>query len=1026
MNNSQTPNNKIKAGSLLLILLLVFSTISATLTFVEGEEEYAFSFKIDYPDGPYYMTFDNSGNLYVSERYGNKIQKFKADGEFITSFGEPGSGAGQFDDPEGIATDDSYLYVADCNNSRIQRFDLNGGYAGYSGEFGTADGQYIRPAAVALDPDGVFGYVADRDNNRITKAYIDTSAFILKWGSSGISYNQFNCPQSIAVDNDGFVYIGDEGNHRIQKFTSMGEYVTQWGGLGTEDGKFNDPEGIAIDSSNNIYVVDSGNNRIQKFYPNGTFITKWGTPGMELGQFNKPYGIAINATDAVYVADTGNKRIQIFTHTTPTTGTLIVECTDNRGEPLSATDIISTSQPEEQTPLQGTADENGIAEFREVRPGAYTIETSRNGQVIGRQSTEVSAGQETRTIVAQAPSAINLSIQVKNTNNAPVPGAKVLMVNMPDGQFASTGYTDANGKATDYSLLPGDYVYEVSKLGYTTATTDTVTVTTSGTTEITVILSTELSTTGNLKIIVLDTLEAPILGGHVESFVVPSGQTRLDLTSESSHNFFFSNVKSGVYELKASKSDYITTNTGQVNVVSGQTTEVTIILNAEAQPTGDLEVTVKNIWGNPVGGATVSMTSATNNMQPLLSDITNLQGLVVFTRVLPGNYILKVQMNGFNDATSDPVTVVTGRSTDVTITMHSNVLDRFVFNPISNTQIKDNEFDIIITAKDPFGEKLESYSGINSLTGSNAQISPTSTGQFIEGIWQGRVKVLEITSSIRLITTNSDGKSGESNSFEVIGPASDTRTPTEISCEVEIRYHEGLISAWTTPVGFFINGTIIPPIPNIPVHMEIVRGTPAEPDFLHTSVTNTNGKFSTYWSKDGGSREEEFEVQVSWDGDSLYLGSTKTLIFNFPKAGSPCLIATATYGGSYAAEVVYMRHVRDDLIGSNEVGKILVTGWNKFYYSWSPPIAYTISESTGLKSIFSILLLPLLGMIHVIAFEYNIIAPFSTELASIISFLTAAILATSIYIILPVFAMLKIRTRKPRNRRVVSCPDIST
>jgi hypothetical protein len=175
--------------------------------------------------------------------------------------------------------------------------------------------------------------------------------------------------------------------------------------------------------------------------------------------------------------------------------------------------------------------------------------------------------------------------------------------------------------------------------------------------------------------------------------------------------------------------------------------------------------------------------------------------------------------------------------------------------------------------------------------------------------------------------------------------------------------------------------------------------TPLGGDIIYT---NSDGKFETYYSKDGGQREEEIEVRVSWEGNAEYKESTKTITFIFPKTGLPCIIATATYGSPYASEVVYMRHVRDDLIGSNDVGKILVTGWNRFYYLWSPPIAHSISGSPPLRSSFTILLLPLLGSMHIVAFVFESIAVFSPELASIISFLTAAVLATSIYILIPI------------------------
>src|SRR4051812_6490675 len=52
-------------------------------------------------------------------------------------------------------------------------------------------------------------------------------------------------------------------------------YVTQWGGYGSGDGQFILPAGVATDSAGYVYVVDQNNNRIQKFSSSGTFLAKW-------------------------------------------------------------------------------------------------------------------------------------------------------------------------------------------------------------------------------------------------------------------------------------------------------------------------------------------------------------------------------------------------------------------------------------------------------------------------------------------------------------------------------------------------------------------------------------------------------------------------------------------------------------------------------------------------------------------------------------------------------------------------------
>ena len=169
------------------------------------------------------------------------------------------------------------------------------------------------PHGIAIDVGGNI-YVADEGNNRIQKFSPD-GALITRWGSYGIGDGQFNRPSCIAIDGNGNVYV-TEWNSRIQKFTANGEFITKWGSYGSGDGQFiGGLIGIAADSSGNIYVVDSGNYRIQKFSSDGTFITKWGSYGSGDGEFDwkeGKAGIAIDGSGNVYVVDSGNFRIQKF------------------------------------------------------------------------------------------------------------------------------------------------------------------------------------------------------------------------------------------------------------------------------------------------------------------------------------------------------------------------------------------------------------------------------------------------------------------------------------------------------------------------------------------------------------------------------------------------------------------------------------------------------------------------------------------------------------------------------------------
>ncbi|GEM_PF-1757046 len=129
-----------------------------------------------------------------------------------------------------------------------------------------------------------------------------------------------------------------------------------------------------------------------------------------------------------------------------------------------------------------------------------------------------------------------------------------------------------------------------------------------------------------------------------------------------------------------------------------------------------------------------------------------------------------------------------------------------------------------------------------------------------------------------------------------------------------------------------------------------------------------------------------------------------------PRAG--CIIATAAYGSELAPEVAYMRNVRDNMIGSNQIGRMLVDGWGAFYYSWSPPIAGWIGNSGPLKAIFRILLLPLIVIVHSIAPIHIVMMPVNPTLASVTAFLFAATLSVAVYVVAPVLAFRAICKRK--------------
>jgi uncharacterized protein (TIGR03663 family) len=174
------------------------------------------------------------------------------------------------------------------------------------------------PRDIAIAPDGSM-YVADAGNHRIV--HLDSEGnFLNAWGSyanvleGSAPQGMFNEPWGVAVSQDGYVYVADTWNHRIQKFTSDGEFVTMWDTFGSADtpDSFWGPRGVAVDSMGRVYVTDTGKQRVVIFDENGKYVTQFGGLGFEAGQFDEPVGVEVNAAGLVFIADTWNNRIQIF------------------------------------------------------------------------------------------------------------------------------------------------------------------------------------------------------------------------------------------------------------------------------------------------------------------------------------------------------------------------------------------------------------------------------------------------------------------------------------------------------------------------------------------------------------------------------------------------------------------------------------------------------------------------------------------------------------------------------------------
>jgi uncharacterized protein (TIGR03663 family) len=263
------------------------------------------------------------GSLYISDTSNNRIQHLAADGSVLHvwgSFADISKGSapgGTFFDPWGIAVGpDGSVYVADIWNHRIQKFTADGEFVTMWGYFGQADTPFALwgPRDIAIDSNGNL-FVTDTGNKRVV-IYDSNGNYVNQFGSLGLEPGNFDEPVGIAVDKNGLVYIADTWNQRIQVMESdaSGSYkplinweVVAWYGQSMDNKPY-----LTVDNNGNLFATDPEGYRVLHFTTTGTFVNYFGDFGVGLDSFSLPTGIISDNNGGLWLVDTGNGRIMHF------------------------------------------------------------------------------------------------------------------------------------------------------------------------------------------------------------------------------------------------------------------------------------------------------------------------------------------------------------------------------------------------------------------------------------------------------------------------------------------------------------------------------------------------------------------------------------------------------------------------------------------------------------------------------------------------------------------------------------------
>lgn len=256
---------------------------------------------------PHDIAVGPDGNIYAIELGSAKVHKIDGDGKVLVSWGEAGSGEGQFaftPPPDGPPLDGGFVvvgnngnvYVSDSYNNRVQVFASDGNLLAIWEGYGNENTPFNNPGPISVNNQGMI-FVAD-----FSGAY--------QFDADGNYIQSLHAAGEIAFDSQGNLFTVVAFKNIAMKIPATGGEPTIWGEEGKENGQFITPMWV-VTVGEKVYISDHSG-RIQQFDGEGNFIGVWSDPENGDGPLTGPSALSLDMLGKLYVASKDRPAIYVL------------------------------------------------------------------------------------------------------------------------------------------------------------------------------------------------------------------------------------------------------------------------------------------------------------------------------------------------------------------------------------------------------------------------------------------------------------------------------------------------------------------------------------------------------------------------------------------------------------------------------------------------------------------------------------------------------------------------------------------